>query len=148
MNTLTTIGSFGSFVGLATGIFTVWDRWARWRPAAYSVAKTKDGGPYIRIKNLGPMDIIIQRIKSRPSNFGIAKDKGTSVKEVADAMSGKLEPTAIAPQETHDFFFWERRDVDAPRTRTVWFLIYWRKASSTWLPQIPIVISAHQTADD
>jgi hypothetical protein len=140
--------TFGSLVGLATGVFTVWDRWARWRPIAY-IAKTKDGGgPCIRIKNLGPMDIIIQRIKSRPSNFGIAKDKGTSVKEVADAMSGKLEPTAIAPQETHDFFFWERRDVDAPRTRTVWFSIYWRKASSTWLPQIPIVISAHQTADD
>ena len=37
MNTLTTVGSL---VGLATGIFTVWDRWARWRPIAYSVAKT------------------------------------------------------------------------------------------------------------
>jgi hypothetical protein len=140
---LTTIGSLA---GLATGIFTVWDRWARWRPVAYAVAKTKDGGSYIRIKNLGPMDIIIQRIKSRPSAVKVAK--GNSLTDFLHGAIDELEPTAIAPQETHDFFFWERRDVDAPRTRTVLFLVYWRKASSTWLPQIPIVISAHQTADD
>jgi hypothetical protein len=58
------------------------------------------------------MDIVIQRIESRPSTFKIAKGKGDSVKEVAYAMVDKLEPTAIAPQETHDFFFWERRAVD------------------------------------
>ena len=112
-----TLTTFGSLVGLATGVFTVWDRWLRWRPIAYTVAKTNQGGPYIRIKNVGPMDIVVQRIESRPSTFKIAKGKGVSVKEVADAMVDKLEPTAIAPQETHDFFFWERRAVDAPRSR-------------------------------
>jgi hypothetical protein len=88
--------------------------------------------------------------ESRPSTFKIAKGKGCSVKEVADAMVDKLEPTAIASQETHDFFFWERRAVDAPRSRSVWFFIYWRKASSTWLWQIPIVLGAQQstTNDD
>ncbi len=28
----------------------------------------------------------------------------------------------------------------------VWFFIYWRKASSTWLPQVPIVLGT-TTAD-
>jgi hypothetical protein len=136
-----TLTTFGSLVGLATGVFTVWDRWLRWRPIAYTVAKTNQGGPYIRIKNVGPIDIVT----SRPSTFKIAKGKGDSVKEVAYAMVDKLEPTAIAPQETHDFFFWERRAVDAPRSRSVWFFIYWRKASSTWLWQIPIVLGAQQS---
>jgi hypothetical protein len=98
MNALTTIGSL---VGLLTGLFTVWDRWARWRPIADTVAKTKDGGPYIRIKNAGPADIVIQRIKSRPSAVKVAK--GNSIDAIADAAAGYLEPTVITPQETRDF---------------------------------------------
>jgi hypothetical protein len=59
----------GAIVGLATGLFTVWDRWARGRPLAWVTATRRfSGNPekYICIKNPGPSDVFILGVRVHP----------------------------------------------------------------------------------
>jgi hypothetical protein len=74
---LETIKFVGAIVGLVTGIFTAWDRWARGRPLAWVTAKKLGVNPYkyIRIKNPGPSDVFILAVSVYPSRtYHIAKD--------------------------------------------------------------------------
>jgi hypothetical protein len=59
----------GAIVGLVTGIFTAWDRWARGRPLAWVTAKKLGVNPYkyIRIKNPGPADVFIRGVRAYTS---------------------------------------------------------------------------------
>src|SRR5262249_59301643 len=58
----------GAIVGLATGLFTVWDRWARGRPLAWATAEKFGANPleYIRIKNPGHGDLFIRGVRAYP----------------------------------------------------------------------------------
>ena len=130
--------TFGALVGLATGIFTVWDRWGRWRPIAYLIGTTARSN-YIRIKNLGPVDVVVREIRTHPSIFKVSKDH--SLHGIISGVIKQMPPAVIGAQETRDFLFFTHPTPpeDVP-TQRVWFFIYWRKASATWLPQIPLII--------
>jgi hypothetical protein len=135
---LSALTTFGALVGLATGIFTVWDRWVRWRPIAYIIATTA-GSNYIRIKNLGPVDVVIRSIRSHPSMFKVAKDH--EVDAIYRGVIDQMPPAVIGAQSERDFLFFTHPTLpdDAP-IRTVWFFVNWRKASATWLPQVPVFL--------
>lgn len=126
----------GAIVGLVTGIFTVWDRLARWRPIAYIFA-TIPGSTYIRIKNLGQVDVIVRHIQAHPPTFNIATDD--LVHAIVSGMIDRLPPSVIDPQGKRDFLvFMHPTPPDNARSQRVRFVIHWRKASSTWLPQFPV----------
>jgi hypothetical protein len=129
---------FGAIVGLATGAFTVWDRLLRWRPIAYIIA-TNPGSTYIRIKNIGQVAVIVWHIQAYPSTFKIATDH--SVHAIVSGVIDRLPPSVVNPQRERDFLFFMHPTPpdDSPKQRVL-FVIHWRKASSTWLPQIPIFL--------
>jgi hypothetical protein len=133
----------GGIAGLATAAFTIWDRWARGRPLAWPTIKTFGVNPFkfIRIKNPGP--------RAYPAGiYGVAKN------DSSDAILQATVPQIFGVADLHALL---RRDAeyDLPiyylsktkmdlegnlPSRRVCFLIFWRKTSSTWLPQFPVWI--------
>jgi hypothetical protein len=140
---LETIRLIGAIVGLATGAFTVWDRWARGRPLAWvTIKKIVNPIEYIRIKNPGPADVFILGVRAHPPIYGIAKDHSAGA--IVEATLNIDANVLLWQGETCDLPLIDLRNQaeipkDAP-PQPVRFVIYWRKTSSTWLRQIPVVI--------
>jgi hypothetical protein len=63
--------AFGAFVGLLTGIFTLWDRLARGRPIACLAFGQMDAVPVplLRISNPGDYSIFILSASITPNVF-------------------------------------------------------------------------------
>jgi hypothetical protein len=135
---LEAIKLIGAIVGLATGVFTVWDRWARGRPLAWLTATVRTAGTppemYIRISNPGPTDVLIQSVRVRPATYGVAKDH--SAKGRKAFFEGVDLNLLLRLAKEHDLPIIERENV----SRRVCFFIYWRKTSSSYLRQFPVVI--------
>lgn len=135
----------GAVVGLLTGAFTVWDRWARGRPLAWVTAmKRFSGNPekYICIKNPGHGDLLILEVRVRPKGpqiYKVAKDH--SERAVISSLYDADVKLLLPPGKEHYLPIIEApKDLDKPidtAGRRVCFIIYWRKTSSTWLPQFP-----------
>jgi hypothetical protein len=134
----------GAIAGLLTTAFLIWDRWARGRPLAWVTAKKLGVNPYkyIRIKNPGPADVFILAVRVYPSMvYSIAKDH--SKEAVVGAASFNVDVNVVLWQgEVRDLPIIEvskpdhRNVADQP----VRFVIYWRKTSSSYLRQVPVMI--------
>jgi hypothetical protein len=142
----------GAIAGLLTTAFVIWDRWARGRPLAWVTAKKLGANPYeyIRIKNPGPADVFILAVRAYPSKiYAIAKDHSpgsvmrTQVNidvnvllpqgEIWDLPIVKLPKPVEEPKDQPNV-------AEAPQDQPVRFVIYWRKTSSSYLRQVPVVI--------
>jgi len=134
----------GAIAGLLTTAFVIWDRWARGRPLAWVTAKKMGVNPYkyIRIKNPGPADVLILAVRTYPSKvYAIAKDHSTDA--IFDAASFNVDVNVVLWQgEVCDLPIVEVSKPDQHRTadQPVRVVIYWRKTSSSWLRQAPVVI--------
>jgi hypothetical protein len=144
------IKSVGAIAGLMTAAFVIWDRWARGRPLAWPTIKTFGGGnpfKFIRIKNPGYGDVFVLDVRAYPAGiYGVAKNDSD------DAVLQATMPRIYGVADLHVLL---RRDAeyDLPiyylsknktdlegnlPSRRVCFLIFWRKTSSSWLPQFPV----------
>lgn len=138
----------GSAIGIAGGLFVLFDRLFRLRPIAFVVVK---GNPhtahrYIRVKNVGAVDIMITDITVRPSSFDVST--GHSVREIARAIVDQPAVFVLEPGQQQDFVFIanpKRPEVEDYVGR-IRFTIHWRKANCTWLWQLPVVVRT-RTAD-
>jgi len=135
----------GAIVAFVTASFTVWDRWARGRPLAWVTAKKLGVNPYkyIRIKNPGPADVFILAVRVYPPKlYAVSKDH--SGEAIVGAASFNLDVNAVLWQgENRDLPIIEVSKPDQRATaadQPVRFVIYWRKTSSSWLRQVPVVI--------
>jgi hypothetical protein len=132
----------GSIIGVATGIFVFVDRLFRYRPIGFVVVKGNrhNAHRYVRVKNAGPVDIIVTDITARPSSFEIST--GHSVRELASAIVDKPAVSIVPPEEERDFVFFEnpKRPGDKAYAGRVRLAIHWRKASCTWLRQAPVFV--------
>jgi hypothetical protein len=117
----------GAIVAFVTAFFTVWDRLARGRPLAWVTAKKVGATPfeYIRIKNPGPADVLILGVRARPPIYGVTREKNV-------LLHGEACDLPIVANRV-------KLPKNAPSQR-VCFVIYWRKTSSSWLRQFPVVI--------
>jgi hypothetical protein len=143
----------GAIVAFATGAFTIWDRWLRGRPLAWLAATTRTGGtpadPCIHIVNPGPRGLLIRSVRVLPpAIYAVAKNR--DIKPTMAALgdttvegANVLNIVLLRPDQEHDLAIIDRRkdeDVQKNISRRVCFCIYWRKNSSTWLPQLPVFI--------
>ncbi len=147
---LEAITLIGAIVGLATGVFTFWDRLARGRPLAWLTVTIRTGGtpadPGVRIKNPGPTDLLIQGVRPHPADiYSVAKDH--SIKATMTALDADVN-LLLRPGQEHVLAIVDRRVAAAQKdaSQRVRFSIYWCKTSSTWLPQFPVVI--HSSTHD
>jgi hypothetical protein len=79
---------FGAFVGLLTGVFTLWDRYARGRPSIFLIAK--DYKTQIHINNVTNETIIIDEITIKPDFLRVFRgnDLVTANEERAASLYG------------------------------------------------------------
>jgi hypothetical protein len=154
---LETIKTVGSFAGLISAAFLIWDRWVRGRPLVGPKIKLAGVNPfkYIRIENPGPGEVFVQGVRAYqiadqlgdlppivPSRiYAIAKDH--SHEEVLQATvpelygvgelqfllraGGKCDLPIIEPREP-------KTD---PPSKVVLFVVSWRKTNSA-LWQVPL----------
>jgi hypothetical protein len=145
------IKTIGSFAGLVSAIFLVWDRWLRGRPLAWPTIKTFQGAPFkfIRIKNLGYHDVFVLKVRAWPAGiYGVAKTDATDA--ILQATVPKIFGVAdlhvlLRRDAEHDLpiYYLSKNNTDLEEnlpSRRVCFLIFWRKTSSSWLPQLPVWI--------
>jgi hypothetical protein len=141
----------GAIVAFVTGLFTVWDRWARGRPLAWVTKQTLRGVPFrfIRIKNPGPGDVFVRGVRAYGGGYGVFKTQ--SVGDLAfkpdvhvllrrDAEHDvPLKPMTLTPPIISAIT--GNSAAQMPRmSRRICFVVSWRKTSSTWLPQFPILL--------
>jgi hypothetical protein len=142
----------GAIAGLLTTAFVIWDRWARGRPLAWVTAKKLGLNPfkYIRIKNPGPADVFIRGVRAYPSRtYHIAKDH--SARAILEATFNIDVNVLLGQGEVCDLPIIEpSKPVEEPKDQhgvaevqqdqPVRFVIYWRKTSSSYLRQVPVMI--------
>jgi hypothetical protein len=137
-----TISFIGGLIGIATGIFVLFDRVLGNRPLAYIVLNGNRHNPlhYVRVKNVGAIDVIVFDIKASPRSFEISKDH--SVRGLAGAISDKPSFAILPPGAEQDFPFFRnpKRVGEKDYAGRIRLLVYWRKSSSTWLRQVPIFV--------
>ena len=143
-----TLTEIGATVGFLTGVYILFDRFMKGWPIAYLVAS----GPVsnailsLRIKNVGQQDLVLKRLLSFPRFYEIAKD---------DNPLGIIEAhlksfiAVLPPGQEIDFPVpvFASTLGEASRGPCV-FVISWRRATNTWLPQIPVCLfTSRHTAD-
>jgi len=131
---------FGGIAGLVTAAFLVWDRWARGRPLAWVTARKFGANPleYIRLKNPGYGDVFVLGVRAYPRVYDVAKDRSVRATITATALKWDVR-VLLRQNEEWDLPIFPNLPTDAA-SRRVCFLVFWRKTSSTWLPQVPVVI--------
>lgn len=101
---------------------------------------------YIRIKNPGYGDVFIRGVRVYPQNiYAVAKDH--SQRAILGTLFNVDVNVLLRPGEDWDLPIIKLpRKLDEPKdtsSRRVCFLVSWRKTSSTWLPQVPVITSTH-----
>ena len=135
----------GAFVGLLTGVFVFYDRYARGRPvASLSFEKeTQRTRVILRVSNAGPYDAAILGVSCSPDIYRLAAD--TETKSILRAVMGEPLFFTLRPNESYSLHLVSRVENGVPleiRPRRVSFRISWRRANSTWLWQLPVFVHA------
>ena len=131
--------AFGALVGLLTGIFTLWDRYARGRPIACVAFGPND--VLLRISNPGDYSIFILSAKTIPDVFFLSRDK--EIRSIIEDQLSDITYWPIEPKGTAEFVIADRFEGGRKLSLTdqrVRFSIGWRRGSTTWLPQIPVAV--------
>jgi hypothetical protein len=138
-NWLSTFTTFGAFVGLLTGVFTLWDRYARGRPIAYLAFGADD--ILLRISNPGDYSIFIMSTEVTPRVYFPSRDQSITA-IIEDQLSGiaywPIEPKGVAEFLIRDRF--EGGIKLSLRDQRVCFSVSWRRGRTTWLPQLPVTV--------
>jgi hypothetical protein len=154
---LETIKTVGSFAGLISAAFLIWDRWVRGRPVVGPKIKLAGVNPfkYIRIENPGPGDVLVLGVRAyqiadqlgdlppivTSGIYAIAKDH--SDEEILQATVPKLYGVGdlqflLRPEGKRDLPIIEPRKPNTdPPSKLVLFVVSWRKTSSA-LWQVPV----------
>jgi hypothetical protein len=129
----------GSVVGLASGIFLVWDRFMAGQPLVWPARRPKHAAPirYLRCVNVSKWDILIKKITVIPNVLSVASDD--SAEAILDADHGISFRALIAAGATRDFPLGIRGGDDSPGARCV-IIVSWRSARSTGLFKVPVIV--------
>jgi hypothetical protein len=138
--------TIGSFVGLLTGAFTVYDRVAKGRPVAtLTFSKVGDGiSPKVAIFNASDTTIVILGWSIIPDVYFLIKDD--SLRSSIEDQLKTFSPFSLNPRQSVEFTFVPRykggvnMDSDDQAVR---FSFRWCRANATWLPQFPMTIWTH-----
>jgi hypothetical protein len=127
MTVIQTISFVGSLIGIATGIFVLFDRVPRSRPFAFIVLGGSRHNPlhYIRVKNVGAIDVIVFDIEASPRSFEISTDH--SVRRIAGALVNQPSVAILTPGAEQDFplFRNPKREGEKDYSGRICFYVYW-----------------------
>jgi hypothetical protein len=135
--------SIGAISGLLSGLFLLYDRYAKGRPIASFTVRQQATRKVacIRVTNIGDHDVAIIDATVTPAVYFLTED--LEVGTLLEGAAGQRPYFMLKPRE-------EKELVIAPRFRNgvalevqsqnVTFRIYWRRCNATWLPQIPVYV--------
>jgi hypothetical protein len=131
--------SIGSLVGLATGAFVLYDRFVRGRPVVSLMVSNQPlrDARLLAITNPGDTYIVIRHVVVKPKVYGVAKS--ATARSLARASKGRPFSRQIAPHETVELPFVTLPAGQCADLRCVRIAVHWRKTTSLWLPQRPVV---------
>jgi hypothetical protein len=131
----------GSIGGLVTVVFLIVDRFLKGRPSI-SIEVEPHGHRYLTISTQPGVGVGISAFRSRADVYRVSKDG-----EISSLLRAQIANVFVAtiPGGTTAKFFLIALPDGKPRERPLanryrWTPIWlsWRKASSLWLPQIPV----------
>jgi hypothetical protein len=131
----------GALSGLATALFTLFDRFLRFRPLVSVTAQLglvdSNASPLLRIKNVAPFDILVETIQIEPKLIGLSLQ--TTALAMVDAITGDRTSVLLGPGEEHLLHIIlldpVPRQLD-PSARIA-ISVYWRRSETVWLRPVP-----------
>jgi hypothetical protein len=128
-----------AYIGLLTGMFTFWDRYAKGRPIAFLVFEAKEAR--LRISNPGDYSIFILSTKTIPEVFFLSRD--ASIRSILKGQFSGITYWPIEPKGIAEFVIRDLHTDGAARglkDQRVRFSVSWRRGSVTWLWQLPVTV--------
>lgn len=136
--------TIGAFVAFGNAAFLLWDRMLRYRPIVSVTTRLLGesyGDPYpaLRLKNIAPFDIVIERFVIVPQDACYVS-AGHSTLQLATAITNQDVPIILPPGAERVLpLVVGHRDQHAP-TATIKIVVEWRRAQSVWLRQCPVTV--------
>jgi hypothetical protein len=131
--------SIGVLFGWLSGLFLLYDRYAKGRPTASFAVKGKYG--CIRITNIGDYDIAVVDACVKPKVYFLTED--IEVGTLLKGAEGQQPTFMLRPREEKELFIaplYANGKQRALEHQNVTFCISWRRGNVTWLPQMPVYV--------
>jgi hypothetical protein len=131
--------AFAAYVGLLTGVFTFWDRYAKGRPIAFLVFEANEAR--LRISNPGDYSIFILSAKTTPGVFFLSR--GLDIRTIIEDQLSGITYWPIKPKGIAEFGIGDRFEDGRKLSlidQRVRFSVSWRRGSVTWLWQLPVTV--------
>lgn len=137
------IATIGSYIGLLSGIFLLFDRLFRHRPhAAFVIEDESATNPtcVLRIENVTDRDFVITGMVIWPKIYQLMRDK--TVQAAVDAAMSRPIEMIVGARSYKDIALllklFNKQDPEE-KNRSFLVAIFWRSCGSPWLPQIPLI---------
>jgi hypothetical protein len=140
------ITDVGSLLGFASTGFLIYDRLLRHRPiVSVTAVRGLDGvsqhaDPMLRVRNVAPFDLLIERFEVKPPYCGIAS--GSKLRDVLKTSSGLDIPILLAPLEERVLLLvitvGDRTKVNEHETINI--TMHWRRSIAPRVPQWPVSV--------
>jgi hypothetical protein len=131
----------GSIAGLLAFCVTIWDRLLSSRPLVW--ISPGDYGRRVYCKNIATCDITIRTIRCYPSS-SVNVASSESINAIVRASVGQGFMAILKADQARDFPLIFKRgelvDDDCKTVAPFVMIVWWRRNSSYWFPQIPKVI--------
>jgi hypothetical protein len=133
--------TIGSFAGLLSAAFLIYDRFAKGRPVASLTIsqENKRPSPRIRVSNPGSFDVAVLSTSVEPNVYLLAENEGAEGN--LRASFGQIPNFMLKPGQEKELRIVPRFENNLPldlKPQDVTFRIYWRRGNSTWLRQMPV----------
>jgi hypothetical protein len=135
--------ALATVLGVGNTAFLIFDRLFRYRPvASVSAARGWSGGgdatPYLRVKNMAPFDIVVERFSVYPPHLVISAN--SEIRAMVDALVRSDVPIILGPEEERRLVLVIRDRANRSERQPIDIVIEWRRGRSTWLRQMPVTV--------
>lgn len=135
------IAAIGAGLGIVNTAFLVFDRLFRHRPIiSVSAVRGMGGGghatPVLRVKNVAPFDIVIERFVAEPQHLAISASQEN--RAILDVLTGADVPILLEPLEQRQLVIIVQDRANRREDEQIKITVNWRRGVSTWLRQWPV----------
>jgi hypothetical protein len=134
------LAAIGAALGIVNTGFLVFDRLFRHRPIV-SISAVQGGGharPVLRVKNVAPFDIVIERFVVEPEHLGISASQ--EIRAIIEGIIGADVPILLEPLQQRQLAIIVQDRANLRQDEQIKITIEWRRGVSTWLRQCPIIV--------
>ena len=138
--------SIGVLFGWLSGLFLLYDRYAKGRPIASFTVKDEGTRKLgcIRITNISDYDIAIIDACVKPEVYFLTEDMET--RTLLYGAGGRRPTFLLKPRQEKELIIaplYTNGTARHLKDQNVTFRISWRRGNTTWLPQMPVYVRAN-----